>query len=282
MNKIFTLLLITTLSLTICAQDFMTIGEVFDFNINDEFHIKGQAENQSPNADRIQIVDKYYSSNNNTVYYVRHHDSYYTTPLMDPPYLEYHFWTETDTVSYTNLDSSITSYNHWTSFDTAMTYYDTIIGISEDYCDSLINGYQYTLNTFEPNYYSDEFGKGLGMITNYYYNPAEYTMYDIRLFYFKKNDIECGTPDNTTVSINENNIDDSFFISPNPANNILIIENIDNIEIKSISLINLNGQVLKKFESNMTTLDISDVFSGLYILDISTKKGKFRKKIIIE
>lgn len=282
MKKIFILILIATIPSTICAQGFMSIGEVFDFNINDEFHFKGQADGQPPNADRIIIVDKYYSSDNDTVFYIRFHDSYFTTPLMEPPYLEYHFWTETDTISYANLYSNITSYYQWTSFDTAMTYYDTIIGMNEEYCDSLINGYQYSINYFEPVYYSNEFGKGLGMVTNYYYNPAEYSMFDNRLFYFKKNEIDCGIPDSTTVSIFENNMDENLIISPNPACNILRIENKNNLEIESISLINFNGQIINQFDAEKTQLDISEIPSGIYILNISYKNGQLTKKVIIE
>ena len=258
----------------------MTIGEVFDFEISDEFHISGNADGQTPNADRIKIIDKYFSEDSSAVFYVRFHDSYYSS--VENNELLYQFWTETDTVSYANIDSIITSYNFWTSYDTSMIYYDTIIGFNEYYCDSLVNGYQYTVNSFEPVFYSNEFGKGLGMVKNYYYNPANYSMFDNVLFYYKKNGVACGMPDTTTVSIPEANTISDFIIGPIPARDILRIKNIKNIEIESIFITNLNGQILKQFDSSITQLNISELASGIYILKILSEKGELSKKIIIE
>ena len=71
-------------------------------------------------------------------------------------------------------------------------------------------------------------------------------------------------------------------IYPNPAKDLLRIENNNNIEINSISLTNINGQIIKKFDPNNTQLDISEISSGLYLLKLSYKNGEFTKKIIIE
>lgn len=71
-------------------------------------------------------------------------------------------------------------------------------------------------------------------------------------------------------------------IYPNPVKDKLIIENIKNIEIESISLINLNGQIVKQFNSLGTQLDISDISSGLFFLKITYKNGELIEKIMIE
>jgi len=71
-------------------------------------------------------------------------------------------------------------------------------------------------------------------------------------------------------------------IYPNPVKNLFRIENIENIEIKSISLTKINGQIIKQFDPMKTQLDISEVSSGLYFLKISYKNGKLTKKMIIE
>jgi len=55
----------------------MTIGEVFDFEIGDEFQIRGSATGQPPNADWITIIAKEYSTESDTVFYHRYHDSYF-------------------------------------------------------------------------------------------------------------------------------------------------------------------------------------------------------------
>ncbi len=282
MKKINLIILIILISFASTAQDFMTIGEVFDFNVNDEFHFRGQGGNQPPNADRIRIIDKYYSENSDTVHYVRFHDSYWTSPLDYPPYIEYHFSTETDTVFYTNLNLDITSYSSWTVYDPEMVSYDTIINYSEYYCDSLINGYQYEINDFEPVYFSNQFGKGLGLVKQYMYDPVEFFEMDIVLFYYNRNGLGCGTPDETTVSVMENNSSYKLNIYPIPANDILRVENINKIEIKTISLTSVNGQVIKQFDAQKTQLDISDISSGFYLLKISSKNGVITKKLLIE
>ncbi len=71
-------------------------------------------------------------------------------------------------------------------------------------------------------------------------------------------------------------------IYPNPVKNLFRIENIKNIEIESISLTNINGQIIKRFDSRKTQLDISEITSGLYFLKISYKNGELTKKIMIE
>jgi len=71
-------------------------------------------------------------------------------------------------------------------------------------------------------------------------------------------------------------------IYPNPAKNLLRIENIKNIEIESMSLTNMNGQIIKEFDSKKTQLNISEIASGLYFLKISYKNGEFTEKLMIE
>lgn len=280
MRKLNSTILILLLPFVIYAQNFMTIGEVFDFEIGDEFQIEGRGENQPPNADRINIIAKYYSVDSNTVFYVRFHDSYYV--YIENYEAHYHFWTETDTVSYTNLDTCITHSNFWVSYDTSMINYDTINSNSVDYCDSLLNGFLYEINSFEPVYYSDVYGKGLGRVKDYYDNPAEYTMFDNVLFYYKKNGVDCGIPDSTTVSVPENNLTNSFNIFPIPTSDFLRIENKKNLEIESIIITNINGQIIKQFDSSINQLNVSDLTSGIYFLKIISEKGELIKKIIIE
>jgi len=280
MKKLRSIILIILIPMAISAQNFMTIGEVFDFEVGDEFQIEGRGLYQPPNADRIYIIDKYYSLDSNSVFYVRFHDSYYVYVENNEAY--YHFWTETDTVSYTNLDLPINESNLWVPYDTSMFSYDTINACSIDYCDSLVNGYLYSVNDFEPIYYSSLYGKGLGLVRDFYNQPAEFSMYDNVLFYYKKNGISCGISDTTTVSISENNIMNDFKVYPIPASTYIIIENEKNIEVESISISNLNGHLKKCFDLNATQLYISDLVPGMYFLNISTMKGELREKIIIE
>jgi len=278
MKILRTLILIFLIPFTIVGQDFMTIGDVFDFEIGNEFQIEGRGQSQPPNADRIKIIDKYYSADSNTVFYVRFHDSYYV--FIENYEAHYVFWTETDTVSYTNLDTCITHSNYWISYDTSMISYDTINSNATVYCDSLLNGFYYEINPFEPSYYSNIYGKGLGMTRNYYNNPAENMMFDNILFYYKKNGVSCGIPDSITVSLSEKKDVNVFKIYPIPARDFLNIENKTGTEIESIFITNINGQVLEQFDASITHLNVSRLPSGIYILKIASKKGEFKRKII--
>ncbi|NOX84942.1 MAG: T9SS type A sorting domain-containing protein [Chlorobi bacterium] len=281
MKKLLSVVFVFILSLTITAQDLMTIGKVFDFEIGDEFQTSGYADTQPPNADRITIINKYYSPDSNTVFYVRFHDSYYVYVENNESF--YHFWTETDTVSYTDLDSCITYYKYWPSYDTSMIEYDTINFISEDYCDSLINGYYYVIGSFEPAYYSKSFGKGLGLVEDYYNNPAEFQGFYNKLFYYKKNGIGCGTPDTLVSSVSEMYRKNEIKIYPNPANKSFVIEygSLKNPEMK---IYNTSGELLDSriLNKNNTFYDCSLLRPGIYFIWFSTGSERYCKKLIIK
>jgi hypothetical protein len=283
MKKFISILAGLIFSLTITAQDLMTIGEVFDYSIGDEFHISGFADGQPPNADRIKIIDKYYSANNDSLFYIRNHDSYHTTILMEPPYLEYHFWTVIDTVFYTNLDSSITHYKYWTSYDTTMVKYDTINHISEEYCDSLVNGYDCEIGEFEPIYYVGLYGKGLGRVKDYYYQPAEYSGFNNVLFYYKKNGVSCGTPDTTTVSVSEIIINPEIKIYPNPTEKYFTIDFKTNGQ-SNLKIYNAGGKLLisQTIEEKSNYINCSSLTTGFYVICVSSESNEYYEKLIIK
>ena len=114
------------------------------------------------------------------------------------------------------------------------------------------------------------------------YDPVEFFEMDIVLFYYNRNSIGCGNPDETTVSVMENNSSYKLNIYPIPANGNLRIENVNNYEIKTISLTNVNGQVIKQFDTEKTQLDVSEISSGFYLLKVSYKNGEVTKKVLIE
>lgn len=279
MKKLVSIILSVLFSSTIFAQDLLTIGEVFDFNIGDKLQTEGHGLGQPPNADRITIIDKYYTTDSNTVSYVRYHDSYYTT--VEFYELVYHFWTETDTVSYSNLDSCITDFSYWTSYDTIMVSYDTINSSYEDYCDSTINGYSFQMYTFEPVYLTRLFGKGLGEVRDYYYVPAEFQMFDNVLFYYEKNGISCGIPDNT-VSIQENEQENDFMISPNPAVNYFDITNKSGNQF-DLEIYTITGELIisRTFEKCTTFFDCSSLSPGMYFVCFSQESKRWSRKLII-
>lgn len=70
---------------------------------------------------------------------------------------------------------------------------------------------------------------------------------------------------------------------PNPVLNIVSITNTDNLNIKSISISDMNGRVVKtKNVENFTEIkmNISDLSSGVYLMNINASEGYIVKKII--
>jgi hypothetical protein len=282
MKRFLVILLIVSLSATIAAQELMTIGEVFDFEIGDEFQTSGNGPGQTPNADRITIIDKYYSMESDSIFYVQNHNSY-STQLDNMYNLEYHFWTRTDTVLYTNLDSSITYYDRWISYDTSMFMYDTINEISIQYCNTLINGFNCAGNYFEPITIKRLFGKGLGLVRDYYWNIPDYSEFDNKLFYYKKNEISCGEPDKLYVTVNEEMTDSEIIIYPNPANGYFKV-NLEGNKFLEIKIYSLSGNLIStQFDyNNHPSFDCSFLSSGIYYVVINTESKSYKAKLLIK
>lgn len=249
MKTFYSLIITLVLSSTISAQDLMTIRQVFDYSLGDKFQMSGKADGQPPNCDRITITGKYYSSDGDTVFYVQSHDSYYTYLVWsDPPYpkLHYIFYQKTDTAFYANLDSSLTTYTNWPLYNSSMYLYDTIIMNSDRYCDSIINGIHYEFNSFEPEIHICHYGKGLGLVYNYYFSasPPFNVIMSQELIYYEKNGVGCGTPDNITVGIDEILKEGSaFFFYPNPAETAVFLNNGTNQDNFKCSILSPMGQL---------------------------------------
>ncbi len=159
-------------------QEIMTIRETFDFEVGDVFQIRGMADGQPPNADRITITGKYFSSQKDTLYYIRYHNSYY----FDIDSLKNHFWQKTDTVFYTDLDSSLLYYNHFEFFDFSAY-------ISTQYCDSLVNAFSsVAMDTTTPSdHLTKNYARGLGTIKSFLYDVSGGNVdYNDVLFYYKQ------------------------------------------------------------------------------------------------
>lgn len=85
------------------------------------------------------------------------------------------------------------------------------------------------------------------------------------------------------LSIGSLDLENSFIIYPNPANDVIYLQNKSNINNYFIHLMDVNGKIIKTFEGNPIQLDVSSVSSGNYLLLIqSTNQQKFFKKIIIK
>ncbi len=265
MKNVLLTMIVFGFSLSLSCQELMTIGEVFNFEINDEFHYSSNLSGQPPNADRITIIDKYYSTNGDTLNFVESHNSYWTSINYEPPYLTYHFWTDTLTVKYYDLDSSIYYYDIGFQNDTSIFY-------SEYYCDSIVNKCEYTIGgSFEPDFYRNTYGSGIGQVGEYMeYGGVMDPVLDNNLFYYKKNGVECGTPDTIMVGIRNNTEQfKEFEIFPNPTRSNVFISNksIGNFEL---FLFNSSGQQIyrNEFFGDKNEINIQNLDRGIYFLKI--------------
>jgi hypothetical protein len=269
MKKIFLILITSSLSLVLSSQELMTIRETFDFKIGDEFQYEGSADNEPPNADRIKVIGKYFSENEDTLIYILFHDSYHT--YIQGGELQYHFFTKTDTVYYTNLDSSLVYYDDGFLLNQYIYY-------SAELCDTLINGCSYEVGPgFENDSYTQEYGKGLGLVFNYHYSGLGGTV-DWRntLFYYKKGDNECGNPDTTTGLFEYFPMKYIFEVFPNPAKDWLYIKpaNPNSYYSLNIELRNLYGQLVKEetdIQSTHYAMNVADLKAGVYFYVIKEK-----------
>jgi Secretion system C-terminal sorting domain len=74
-----------------------------------------------------------------------------------------------------------------------------------------------------------------------------------------------------------------FSISPNPANDFVAISNSENIKVSSVKITDLNGRVVKQstFDSvSDISINVSDLSSGIYMMNINSNEGSVTKKII--
>ena len=101
-----------------------------------------------------------------------------------------------------------------------------------------------------------------------------------------------GTWSNISITLNgvtetpassDDFIASKFSIYPNPANNILNISNAD-FDIKQVGITDVNGRAIKtiiqSFPSQETTIDVSDLSAGIYMIVINTTEGKAVKKFV--
>ena len=80
------------------------------------------------------------------------------------------------------------------------------------------------------------------------------------------------------LSVNDN-ILSQLSVYPNPTNDIVTIKMPFNIEVVSMKLFDVLGNLVLK-NANTTRLDVSNLSSGLYLLDITTTVGSITKKIV--
>jgi hypothetical protein len=88
-----------------------------------------------------------------------------------------------------------------------------------------------------------------------------------------------------TFSVNrtlatENFAKSNFTISPNPATDVLNISNLNGLEILSVKITDINGRVVKQINSSIEVINVSELSTGVYFLNVNTTEGSGMTKFI--
>ena len=278
--KLITLIILLLSIESFTAQSYLTIGEVFDFNINDEFHYT--KENQPSNGERITVIDKYYSINSDTVFYTLHHDIYNVIPdySVSPPGSIYVFDTIIETIFYSNLIMPI--YYMWPQNDPEFVFYDSIKELDTNFCDIEMNSYYIQQYSFEPSWFKRSYGRGIGITLDYWHyqgnGVSQFPVWE-RMIYYKKDSMNCGSPDLTSLGLTNLNGQEDFFIFPNPSDGIISINNISSQKI-NIKVFNATGELKYKEQNISSEIDLSNLSNGIYILEIEINSQLYYERLI--
>jgi hypothetical protein len=87
---------------------------------------------------------------------------------------------------------------------------------------------------------------------------------------------------NSTLEVTEIHTSPSIKLYPNPTSNFITIENNNSEQFLSIDLLDYAGKHIKSFKPNNTSINLSDLNPGIYLLQMSTEKGNFCERICLE
>jgi len=72
---------------------------------------------------------------------------------------------------------------------------------------------------------------------------------------------------------------ENFNLYPNPTSDILNIESKNGLEMINVQITDLTGRIVRSI-TNSSTINVSDLATGTYLIDISTTEGKASSKFI--
>ncbi|WCM40905.1 T9SS type A sorting domain-containing protein [Flavobacterium sp. CBA20B-1] len=72
---------------------------------------------------------------------------------------------------------------------------------------------------------------------------------------------------------------ENFNLYPNPTSDVLNISSKNGLEMKEIKITDLSGRVVRTL-NNVSTINVSDLSAGTYLIDITTMKGKASSKFV--
>lgn len=273
------------LSFSLTAQ-IPTTRAIFDYNIGDEFHARGQNYNEPPQASRHKIIGKWFSQNSDTVFYKIQHNDYTSTFVPYPdPHLEYVFYNYTDTVAYTDLDSTVLYYltkrSDLSNYTLINYTYDTI----SRYCQNQLHKFTFSTGGFEPDMSVFHLSKGLGYLYYNHISTSAITPVDFQSFniYYRKTNKTCGTADTVGLAIETINPNSVISIFPNPATETVYIQMPDK-QAYQLEIYDMNSKLVfqKDFNEKVLIFNVSIYSKGVYIIKVHNNANSYSSKFIVE
>lgn len=296
--KILFVLFFACVSL-VFSQNTLTVGEVYDFNIGDIFQ-RNSGVNTPPVYSQITITNKTYSPLSDTVFYEYDLLTYYSA-ACPPPCAPYYTSSSGNTVFYTNLSDTIGNEcgvqpldmncidtTGYTGSWIDSSYYDSQFCNREMIYISLMGNGPVPSDScfiyFEPHFGHLVYGKGLGIVDDYYNTCAEGNpncATRTSLTYYKKGIDSCGLPNvllSNISSISESSSAKStLLVYPNPCSDFVNFSSI----VQAVEIVNVYGQVVKKME-HVSRVDLRELLDGVYFVRIKENGSTngVEKKII--
>lgn len=259
---------------SLSAQDFSTWGEIYDYEVGDEFHfthdiyeiilMHGYSYEWTIN---IEILNKEVAADSNSVVYTRHYKSFYTQTVPSGTYSLYYDYIDYKT--YNNLDSLLIA--------------DSV------YYGSSYNGRKQSIFHWGISYDEhiiDKYVEGCGHAYHdswiWIIGGDHLRMEILDLVYYKKGDEEWGTPQ-IVVGLEENVKDEvGVWIYPNPAREKIHLSFSENVAIAEAKVYSQIGKEVLVVYTEFDNIDISQLKSGLYFVEVLTNKGRNVQKLIIQ
>lgn len=250
------------------SQPISTIGEIYDYDVGDVFHFKhslGYANNMTAFVSyrNIEVTDKFIISSEKICYNrsIKKQEKWENEIIWT-------FIDTTDSICYSELDSLINGGD-----------IDTVYTSSPMYNGRIINSRNFYAGSEQTNF---DYVNGCGLAVYSIFDWASTYFWENILVHYKKGTETWGTP--VYVSLKERDFNDNeICLYPNPA--------IDNIIIECqkqgnaiAEIYSVNGTLLKRIKTKdeSTTINVSDLQKGVYILVVYNNRERIYRKLIKE
>jgi hypothetical protein len=267
-------LLICFLSFAVLGQEPLTFGEIYDYDVGDEFHVEEGGPGINSEYE-IMITSKFFSADLDTVYYGQSIIEF-DSGLGTPPWGLTSFYT--DTVWHTNLDGSPIGLDTIYSDDDLYNgriiqhYVDT--GFFQNPSDFQIYKYWYAVGLGDPKYRYQASDPINGS-----------SNYSTTLVYFYKSSTQEEWGTRLALSTIETVSEATLKIFPNPSHGLFNWEfqSERNSILKRVSIYNHHGELLRRESLNpdQSSLDLSDMPAGYYLMELMTEQGIIQKRIAL-